>query len=208
MLERIEYMELKGSIPPHGLEALRRFSRLRTLIMGPAAVPASLEPITELPELEHLELDASKVLLTTQAVEAIGRMPRLRHLGLSRTRLEEGHLRVLAETSQIESLYLNRVDITDGAVDALRGFSHLKQLSLRGTAASDSWGQVLGQLTSLGELDLSQTSLGPEIMDSLVNLPKLRKLNTSWTNITGRAIVQFQQQNPACEFVWDGDRYR
>ena len=94
------------------------------------------------------------------------------------------------------------------SVDALRGFSHLKRLSLRGTAVSDSWGQVLGQLTSLEELDLSQTSLGPEIMDSLENLPKLRKLNTSWTNITGRAIVRFQQQNPACEFDWNGDRYR
>jgi hypothetical protein len=206
-LSGIEYLSVNGEIPSNGLESLRRFPRLRTLIIGKAAGSKSLDPIGELRSLEYLELDTNSKVLTVRAVKAIGRLPHLHFLGLPSSRLEAGHLRALAEGSQIESLNLESADMTSEGIEALRGLSTLKRLSLRGTAVNDSWGPALEQLSSLEELDLSQTNAGPAIMESLAKLPNLRQLNTSQTNITGRSIVKFLQQHPHCRFVWGEDRY-
>jgi len=206
-LDDLEYLEVEGKIPPDGLETLRHFSRLRTLILGPAAVPVSIEPIVELTTLETLELDASTVLLNARTMQEVGGLPHLRHLGFLHAHLEAGHLKMLADVSQIQSLNLEGADVTLEGVESLCGLSSLKRLSLRGTAVNDSWAQALERMPSLEELDLSETNAGPPVMESLAKLPRLRKLNTSRTNITGRSIVKFLKSHPACTFVWGEDRY-
>jgi hypothetical protein len=204
----LEHLAVERPFPSDGSNVLKQFPNLRTLIVGRAVRLESLEPIAALESLEFLQLSGSGITLSQEFLQGIGKNRQLRHLGLRAISVNEVDLNELAKESKIESLDLTESKITGKAIEVLRSFSNLKRLSLRRTPVNDTWGTNLEQLTSLEELDVSETNAGPALLKSLSHLPNLRKLNTSRTDITGKAIGQFQNENPDCEFVWNGDPYR
>lgn len=205
---RLEHLVVERPFPSDGSIALTQFPNLRTLIFGRAVRLESLEPIAALESLEFLQLSGSGINLSQEFLQGIGKNRRLRHLGLRALTVHEGALKELAKETKIESLDLTESKVTVKAIEILCSFSNLKRLSLRRTSVDDTWGTNLERLTALESLDVSETNAGPALLKSLSHLPNLRKLNTSRTDITGKAIVQFQRENPDCEFVWNGDPYR
>lgn len=105
------------------------------------------------------------------------RLPKLRRLDLSHTRISDEGLLHLKPCQSIERLDLFYAEqISDQGMNAIKEWKNLKHLDLRGTRVADGTLAIISRLTSLESLDLANTAITDNGLDHLVSLTKLKHL--------------------------------
>ena len=182
---RPDHEEPAAAIIPR-VATITRLKHLELNRLKPT-LPGDLEPLRDLPNLEHLRIFEAP---TDEAcLEPIAALSQLKILDLRNTRVTDAGFRRLAGLSHLEQLLIDGRDLTDEGLATLACWPRLQNLHLR-----DSWeGVVLdpsrpGHVTDRGlaslavaqELD-TLSLVGARITDSglavLAKLPRLESLD-------------------------------
>ncbi len=119
----------------------------------------------------------------------IARLPRLKSLDLSHTRIgDEGLLR-LKSAAGINDLNLFYAEwITDQGLTAVRGWKSLKRLNLRGTRISDPTLALISKMPALESLDIANTQVTDNGLDHLITLTNLKELSLGRSRLSENAL--------------------
>lgn len=105
------------------------------------------------------------------------RLPKLRRLDLSHTRISDEGLLHLKPCRTIENLNLFYAEqISDQGMNAIKEWRGLRHLNLRGTRIADGTLAVVAKLTALESLDVANTNITDNGLDHLVALTRLKHL--------------------------------
>ena len=138
----------------------------------------------------------------------LARMPDLRRLDLSLTRLSDQGLRALKSAPAIEELNLYFAEqITDEGASVVRNWKHLKKLNLHGTKITDSTLEVLAGVPTLEWLDIGSAQITDTGLEHLSALTNLKWLAMGGNKLTD-ASLQFLRQMPQLEYLDIGGQQR
>ena len=108
----------------------------------------------------------------------IARLPKLRRLDLSHTRITDEGMLNLKPASQIEDLNLYYAEwVTDQGMTAIRNWKKLKRLDVRGTRIANGTLEIVSHMPQLEALDISNTQVTDNGMDMLITLTSLKELS-------------------------------
>lgn len=146
----LQFLDLSRTrISDAGLGTLRRFPKLRVLLLPQGVGDAGVAHLTSHQNLEDLNLD--RTALTNAGLSTLAHFQGLRRLDLSGTQITDEGLALLAKLPKLSRLILPG-QTTD------RAAAHLRRL------------------TALQELDISQTSIAGEGYAAIAQLPRLETL--------------------------------
>lgn len=163
------------------------FRKLTVLSIPYSEHVTNVSVLSELKDLEHLELDAVAV----NDVSPISTLTKLRHLRLSGVQIED--LSALANLSNLEKLNLVNSRVKD--ISALAKLTNLRWLSLRHTPAKEI--SSLASLTRLEKLYLDHSKVTD--ISPLFHLKNLKTVNLSQTEVS---YSQMQALKAALPGVW------
>ena len=127
-------------------------------------------------------------------VADLARIPDLKRLDLSLTRISDQGLRHLRPAPQIVELNLYYAElITDDGMSAIRGWKHLKRLNLRGTKITDKTLEMLATVPTLESLDIGFAEITDVGLDHLSVLPNLRELTIGGNKLTDLGVQMLRQ---------------
>lgn len=139
--------------------------------------------------------------ITDSDMPALARLPDLKRLDLSLTRISDRGMRTLRTASGIEELNLYFTEqVGDEGAAVLRNWKHLKRLNLRGTKITDSTLEMLAGLPSIERLDIGWAQITDTGLDHLSALTNLRWLTMGGNKLTDTAL-QFLRQMPQIEYL-------
>lgn len=116
------------------------------------------------------------------------RLPALRRLDLSHTRISDEGLLHLKPCKNIEHLDLFYAEqISDQGMNAIKEWRGLKHLNVRGTRIADGTLAVISKLTALESLDLANTAITDNGLDHLVSLTRLKHLSLGRSRLSETA---------------------
>jgi hypothetical protein len=170
-----------------GLPALRDLS-----VNECGTTDAGAKLLERLPQLTALSL-RQEGRLTDEALNSIGKLPRLKSLllasyvateRLGRMRFSADGIRHLSGLTNVETLSLVGQDVP---ADALN-WPHLTSLALGSPSVDDAAAARIGTLHELRQLELSYCGIGDKGMQYIAALPELLRLNISSGFITDAGI--------------------
>jgi Leucine-rich repeat (LRR) protein len=146
-------------------------------------------------------VDLRSSWITDSDMPALARMPDLKRLDLSLTRISDRGLRALKTAQGIEELNLYFAEqVGDEGAAVLRNWKHLKRLNLRGTKITDSTLEMLAGVPSIVWLDIGWAQITDTGLDHLSALANLRWLTMGGNKLTDTAL-QFLRQMPQLEYL-------
>ena len=146
--------------------------------------------------------------ITDSDMPAMERMPDLKRLDLSLTRISDRGLRTLRTAQGIEDLNLYFAEqVGDEGAAVLRNWKHLKRLNLRGTKITDSTLEMLEGVAAIEWLDIGWAQITDTGLDHLSALTNLRWLTMGGNKLTDTAL-QFLRQMPQLEYLDIGGTQR
>lgn len=146
--------------------------------------------------------------ITDSDMPALARMPDLKRLDLSLTRISDRGLRTLKTAPGIEELNLYFAEqVGDEGAAVLRNWKHLKRLNLRGTKITDSTLEMLAGVPAIEWLDIGSAQITDTGLDHLSALTNLRRLTMGGNKLTDTAL-QFLRQMPQLEYLDIGGAQR
>jgi len=108
----------------------------------------------------------------------LARLPDVKELDLSHTRITDEGMLLLKPAPQISDLNLYYAElITDQGMTAIKDWKHLKRLNVRGTRISDGTLEIVSHLTELEALDIANTPTTDNGLDNLITLTRLKELS-------------------------------
>lgn len=120
----------------------------------------------------------------------LAKLPTMRALDLSMTRVTDAGLRHLRAASGLEDVNLYYAElITDEGLGAARGWPRLKRLNLRGTKASDNALEYLSATPDLEWLDLGFSQITDSGLYRLGGLSKLTTLVLGGNKLTETGLA-------------------
>jgi Leucine-rich repeat (LRR) protein len=124
----------------------------------------------------------------------LARMPDLKTVDLSLTRISDQGLRLLRTAPGIVDLNLYYAElITDDGLSAVRGWKHLKRINLRGTKITDKTLEMLTTVPTLEALDVGFAEITDVGLDHLAVLPNLRELTIGGNKLTDLGMQILRQ---------------
>src|SRR4051794_15682145 len=157
-------------------------------------------------QLIAADLRASWV--TDSDMPLLARMPDLKRLDLSLTRISDRGLRSLKTAPQIEELNLYFAEqISDESTAIVKSWKHLKRLNLRGTKITDSTLEFVSGVPTLESLDIGWAQITDTGLDHLTSLTSLRRLTMGGNKLTDTSL-QFLRQMPQLEYLDVGGQQR
>ncbi len=158
-------------------EECRSLEALNLMVGGCGPSVINKEGCARLPKLSGLRgLNLYECVFRGEGLE---HMPRLAHLDLTDTLLDDEHASVLARLTRLKVLSLAYTKIT--------------AVSL----------QHLAELTELQELNLYGTDVSDEALRHLFGLKKLRQLWLGERKVTSQGVAELQKALPDCEIYWE-----
>ncbi|HVW87648.1 MAG TPA: hypothetical protein VHB50_23335 [Bryobacteraceae bacterium] len=150
-------------------------------------------------KITAVDLRASWV--TDSDMPQLARMPDVKKLDLSLTRLSDRGLRALRPAPGIEELNLSFAEqIGDEGASAIRNWKRLTRLNLRGTKITDATLEMLAGVTSLRSLDIGYAQLTDVGLNNLTSLTNLRELSMGGNKLTDNGL-EFLRQLPQIAYL-------
>jgi Leucine-rich repeat (LRR) protein len=150
---------------------------------GPQVTDAWLEPVTKLPQLRELWLTETRV--TDRGLEQLKGFSQLKLLRLDGApQVTDVGLEHVKGLAQLQCLSLLGTQVTDSGLERLTGFGQLTHLSLSGTRVTDAGLEFLKGLPQLEGLSLDGTYVTDAGLKHLKGLPQLRMLALDSTQAT------------------------
>lgn len=176
-----------SSVTGRGLDILRKCPELRRLIVEcHVDSPQACEAIGTLISLESLALEAPDMILSDE-LTSLKRLNSVRKAEFVATVLGDG-LRVVADLSSLELLYLNSKMLSDSDIFALKKADHLSSLTLLGGSISERGMSSLAELKSLRSLILGQCKLMGAWSSKLSRIVGLDELEFDEVHLTPQDI--------------------
>ena len=170
------------------LEKLKGFPELRTIRIWGGNPNGDIDYISDLAQLETLEVTNSK--LNDDALALVAGLKGLKRLSLSgNLSLTDSALEYVAAIGALAELDLSSTCISGKGLRFLKGLKHLKRLNLSGTNLSDSRLADLAAIGSLEELELVCPAATFESIHELSQLTRLRKLDLYGTCISDSRLA-------------------
>src|SRR5438105_7583550 len=157
---------------PQSQEDLMPLRPLVILAFAAAADPGWIEKaggvITRDSTGHVLAADLRSSWVTDSDMPGLARLPDLKRLDLSLTRISDRGLRALKPAPSLEELNLFFAEQIGGEGAAVvKGWKHLKHLNLRGTKITDSTLEFLSGVSSLEWLDIGSAQITDTGLDHL-----------------------------------------
>jgi len=161
------------------------------------SLDSMIPTLSDLMNLESLGLAECPV--SEQALQALGRLNRLRELDLTRLH----HIRY----GFTPGILANSPDgvLTDACLLPLAGLPRLRSLSLQGNRITDKGLEQIGLMAGLEDLDLTATDITDRGLVHLQSLKKLKNVNLSATRATPEGLKALQKAMPTLEISLEID---
>lgn len=131
-LPNLQLLSIAGNrVTDAGMVHVGQLSRLRTLVLNCNVTDSGLEKLSNLKDLEQLDLTQTKI--TDAGANSLRNFPKLETLILNGTPITDAGLPVLVELKALQQLYLGNTAIDDNAVDTLKQLEQLTLLFVRDT---------------------------------------------------------------------------
>lgn len=160
----------------------------------PMADDSLLRELAGIDGLQSLNLDRTPV--TDAGIAAIGRLPGLKSLSLTRTRLSGESVEMIVD--QFPGLVHLRLDETTigPGVPALARSENLQQLSLYRVPVTSPMCKELAKITTLRDLSLDQSMITDDGLGPLAKLTNLHRLSIWQCAVTDKALEKFAKSRP------------
>jgi hypothetical protein len=152
-----------------------------------ANLESALDSVKTLPQVEHVNLSASRV--NDGELAKLNGVKTINYLGLGWTEIGDTGLEQLDGLPNLTRLSLHRAPITDAGLVHLKKFPKLTRLFLGYTRITDAGLVNLAGLSNLSNLDLSGTEVSDLGLAHLRGLAGLTSLKLSKTNGTDAGLV-------------------
>ena len=150
--------------------------------------------VTHMDRGRGLFVDLRGSWVTDADLAQIARMPDLRKLDLSLTKIGDHGMQELKPAPAITDLDLSFAElITDGGLSAIKGWKNLKRLSVRGTKITDMTVQYISGITSIEALDLGYVQVTDVGLDPLTALVNLKELAIGGNKLTDTGLQPLRQ---------------
>lgn len=141
-----------------------------------------------------VELDLTSSWATDADLARVGRLPHLKKLDLSETKVTDAGLRHLRGLKNVRDVSLYYAEyFTDDGLANLKGWTELERLNLRGSRVTSKAMEHIAHLKNLRELDLGFTEINDEGFEHLLGLEKLEKLSIGGNRLTGQCLLVLKQ---------------
>ena len=107
----------------------------------------------------------------------------------------------LAQLTDVDCLYANRMSITDASLEHFKGMTKLQYLYLDRACITDAGLKDIARFSLLRELNLSKTQITDTGLKALTRLKQLRYLNIRNTNITPAGVQELKEALPGLTVV-------
>jgi Leucine Rich repeat len=155
--------------------------------------------IEAFPRLESLALGP---FTDNGDLESVSRLPHLKELILTDSRISDDGFRHLGSLQSLEVLYLSGPHaVTDEGLEVLGDFDRLVQLTLHGQHFTFAGLRSVADSTSLVELELRGGGLDDAGLDAFVPPPSLKVLRLDYTSISDEGFDRFERRCPEVE-LW------
>src|SRR5688572_22475674 len=139
-------------------------------------------------------VDLRSSWVTDSDIVELARLPDLKRLDLSLTRVSDHGLRMLRTAPGIVELNLYYAElVTDEGLSAVKGWKHLKRLNLRGTKITDKTLEMLATVPTVESLDIGFAEITDVGLDHLAVLPNLRELTIGGNKLTDDGVQLLRQ---------------
>lgn len=160
---------------------------------GREVTDANTRFLDDLKYVNQLELDDTSI--TDETLQHVCRVENLPHATLTRTKITDRGVSLLAELKDLRNLEINdNPQIGDGACSAIARLTRLRFLDLSGTSITDAGLAPLAALVNLRDLCLNDckriTAAG---LQHLQQLPSLQQLPLRRTTISDEAVAVLSQ---------------
>ena len=135
-------------------------------------------------------------LVTDRGLLALGKLPELDWLDLSRTKVGDQGLSFLKGSESLRQVSLDGTQITDESLRVLALQRGLEELDLSNTAVTDAGMELLLGLSTLKVLWLSNTQITDATLDRLGELKSLEFLNVDGTGVSAPARLGLRKKLP------------
>jgi len=158
---------------------------------------AELQPVGEMPELQHLFLDGTHI--TGDGLKVIEGFTELEVLSLDNTQVTDAGLKYIHDLPRLRFVDLANTSVTDDGLRHLRELPGLQDLTLDGTQIADATLLHLRSFPHLKNLGLDDTQVTDAGLRHLEDLPKLEWLEVINTQVTDEGVKKLQEALPNCE---------
>jgi hypothetical protein len=172
-------------------------SLLKVELFGEAITDAGVMHLRGLKHLRELSLAHSAV--TDDGLASLTELYELEHLNLSGTKITGAGLKHLQGLNRLCILYLDRTAVNDDGLAELEGVPGLLVLRLAGTKITDAGLKHLRGMKDLRLLDVSHTAVTDAGLASLAELHELRRLDAIATKVTAKGMADLAQSLPKLE---------
>jgi hypothetical protein len=171
-----------------GLTYVRGLNALRHLDLANCKqiTDAGMEHLTELRDLEYLELDSTAI--SDAGLSHLKELKRLRHIRLENTRITDKGLLHLSGLTGIEDLLPDSTHVTDEGLAHLSKLAGLRELFLDSTPVKGDGLVHLAPLANLEELRLNDTNVDDASLTGLQHMTGLKNLWLNGTRVTDAGI--------------------
>lgn len=164
------------------------------LAAGPDWIARAGGVVTTDAQGDVIAVDLQASWVSDGELALLAKLPKLRQLDLSMTRITDAGLRALRAASELEEVNLYYAElITDEGLGAARGWPRLKRLNLRGTKASDNALEYLAATPELEWLDVGFSQVTDSGLYRLAALPKLRTLVLGGNKLTETGLAAISE---------------
>ncbi len=144
--------------------------------------------VGELLSLRSLMLDSTKQPIPPGAFSYLSPLKNLIDLSLTRARISDEHLSLVAHLPELIAVVLESTNITDEALTYFKECNKLIQLRLRNTQVTDHGIACLAALPELKLLELGGTRITDGCFNYLKGIQKLETIDLSKTAVTGSQL--------------------
>lgn len=185
-------------------DLVARLDRIEDLSEEGGLADPVLAAAANLARLRHLDISGTQI--STQGLEDLGRLIRLKRLCMDFARFPPDSAAPLSKLTRLEYLGLWHTPITDDACRHLATLVGLRELTLRETAIGDAALEHLRGLHDLSRLDLQKTRVTDAGLEHLAGLAGLRELDLTSTQVTPAGVKKLREALPDCSIGSDFDR--
>ncbi|MCA9200574.1 MAG: M48 family metalloprotease [Planctomycetales bacterium] len=186
-----------------GLEPLTALEQLRELYLGESFDESSVEAINKLQRLTHLGLSSSRSTRTrsTRILSQATIVHQLESIDLPNAMIDDEFATVLDRCTNLRQLWLFDATFTTAGLTAIGNLKELTHLSISGSSINDADMHHLENLKQLTWLDVSDTQVGDDSLPVVAKFKKLRHFFTLQSDVSDDGVRRLKTQLPTLRFV-------
>lgn len=187
-LPSVAHLTLSNTkVTSKGISDLKNWKSLKRLTLGGTIKSGALEGLSNLEQLEHLEIDLGDFEAKQLSKSAL---PGIRILSMANTNLSDEDLSSLPAWKTLEELEFATGKITDKGVAHFKKFPALKRLALSNSKVTDAAFAELTHLKKLEELALIEClKITDGGMKTVADFPALIRLQLEKSGVTGAGLI-------------------